>query len=85
MNSPVQVMEVLDAIHSVWSKRSVGKALLVVGLAVAVYQVYSKWQARRLLRQKIREKVVLITGASSGLGEGIYMCCNCQPLIISVC
>ena len=54
--------------HS-WAGRSLGKALLVVGLAVAAYQVYKRWKQRRAL-SRLSGKVVLITGASSGLGEG---------------
>lgn len=53
-----------------WAGRSVGKALLLIGLAVATYQVYKKWWQRRAL-SRLAGKVVLITGASSGLGEGI--------------
>ena len=53
-----------------WAERSLGKALLVVGLAVAAYQVYRRWRQRRAL-SRLCGKVVLITGASSGLGEGV--------------
>lgn len=55
-----------------WAGRSVGKAVLVIGLAVAAYQVYKRWKQRRALN-RLCGKVVLITGASSGLGEGIYV------------
>ena len=55
--------------HS-WAGRSVGKALLLVGLAVCLWQAYQRWRVRRAL-QRLAGKVVLITGASSGLGEGI--------------
>lgn len=56
--------------HS-WAGKSVGKALLLVGLAVCVWQAYRRWRERRALR-RLAGKVVLITGASSGLGEGVY-------------
>ena len=49
--------------------RNVGRALLLVGLAVCVYQAYRRWQARRVVK-RLAGKVVLVTGASSGLGEG---------------
>ena len=56
--------------HS-WAGRNVGRALLLVGLAVCVYQAYKKWRMRRAM-QRLAGKVVLITGASSGLGEGMW-------------
>ena len=52
-----------------WAGRSLGKALLLVGLAVATYQLYRRWRERRALN-RLAGKVVLVTGASSGLGEG---------------
>ena len=52
-----------------WPGRGLGKALLVLGLAVVAYQAYKRWKQRRAL-SRLRGKVVLITGASSGLGEG---------------
>jgi len=55
--------------HS-WAGKSVGKALLLVGLAVCVWQAYRRWRERRALR-RLAGKVVLITGASSGLGEAL--------------
>ena len=55
---------------SLWSGRSVGKALLVVGLAACLYQAWRKWYIKRLLFKRLGGKVVFITGASSGLGEG---------------
>ena len=62
---------IFKSLLSVWSDRSVGKALLVLGLAVCVYQAWRKWYIKRLIAKKLRGKVVLITGASSGLGEGV--------------
>ena len=46
-----------------------GKTLLMVGVALAAYQAYKRWRRRRAL-SRLSGKVVLITGASSGLGEG---------------
>lgn len=57
-------------LRSLLSPRSAGKALLLVGLAVCAYQLWRRWYVKRLVSQKFRGKVVLITGASSGLGEG---------------
>ena len=65
--------------HS-WAGRSLGKALLVVGLAVAAYQVYRRWRQRRAL-SRLSGKVVLITGASSGLGEGARVYCYKRALV----
>ena len=53
-------------LHCRWT---VGRVLLVVGLGVCVYQAYRQWRVRRSLA-RLRGRVVLITGASSGLGEG---------------
>ena len=61
------------AVRHSWAGRSVGKALLVIGLAVAAYQVYKRWRQRRA-QNRLAGKVVLITGASSGFGEGVYGC-----------
>lgn len=61
----------MEAIRDVWSRLSAGKAFLVAVSLVAIYQAYCKVRTRWLLRQRIRGKVVLITGASSGLGEGM--------------
>lgn len=60
----------LDAVQTMLGGRSVGKALLVAGLVLCLYQVYRRWYVGRLVASKFRGKVVLITGASSGLGEG---------------
>lgn len=60
-----------DVLRSLMAGRSVGKALLVVGLVVCIYQVWRKWYIRRQVVKRFRGKVILITGASSGLGEGM--------------
>ena len=59
----------LQAVRNLWSNRSIGKALLIFGLAACMYQAWRRWRARKQLC-RLRGKVVLITGASSGLGEG---------------
>lgn len=48
---------------------SVGKAVVLLGIVTCFYQLYSKWKRKRAIK-KLAGKVVLITGASSGLGEG---------------
>jgi hypothetical protein len=50
-----------------------GKALLILGLGACIYQLWAKWRTRRLISTRFQGKVVLITGASSGLGEGSYL------------
>ena len=63
-------MEVAShAVRQIWGGRSLGKTLLLLGVAVVAYQAYRRWRRRRAL-SRLRGKVVLITGASSGLGEG---------------
>ena len=63
-------MEVAShAVRQIWGGRSLGKTLLLLGMAVVAYQAYRRWRRRRAL-SRFRGKVVLITGASSGLGEG---------------
>lgn len=56
-------------IHNSLAGRNVGRVLLVIGIAVCAYQAYRRWRLRRAL-SRLAGKVVLITGASSGLGEG---------------
>lgn len=60
-------MELWQVLHCRWT---VGRVLLVVGLGVCVYQAYRQWRVRRSLA-RLRGRVVLITGASSGLGEAL--------------
>ncbi len=64
------ISSLLRFIVEVWSGRNVGKFLLLVTLAVCFYQAWKKWRLRRVIHRRVRGKVVLITGASSGLGEG---------------
>ncbi len=47
------------------------RAVAVLGLALASYRLARIWWIRRLMGQRVASKVVLITGASSGLGEGM--------------
>jgi dehydrogenase/reductase SDR family protein 7B len=64
-------MEVLSYVfRQMWTGRSLGKTLLMVGVALAAYQAYKRWRRRRAL-SRLSGKVVLITGASSGLGEAL--------------
>lgn len=58
-----------DVLRGLWGGRSLGRTLLLVGVVIAAYQAYKRWRRRRAIAQ-FRGKVVLITGASSGLGEG---------------
>ncbi len=65
------ISELFHSLSSSLAGRSgVGKVLLLVGLATCVYQVWRRWRTRQLVSKRFRGKVVLITGASSGLGEG---------------
>ncbi len=48
------------------------RAVAVLGLALAAYRLAKRWWVRRLIAKRVAGKVVLITGASSGLGEGSY-------------
>lgn len=49
---------------------SIGKAVVLVGIVACFYQLYRRWRRKRAIK-KLAGKVVLITGASSGLGEGM--------------
>ncbi len=60
------------------------RAVAVLGLALASYRLVRRWWMRRLMGQRVAGKVVLITGASSGLGEGTSSAC-CAWLCVCVC
>ncbi len=60
------------------------RAVAVLGLALASYRLVRRWWMRRLMGQRVASKVVLITGASSGLGEGTSSAC-CAWLCVCVC
>lgn len=64
-----KIAEVYRSLGFILCGRS-GKTLLVLGLVVCLYQVWRKWHTKRLVATKFQGKVVMITGASSGLGEG---------------
>ena len=51
--------------------RTIGQLLVVLVAVAAFYRAYKRWRTIRAIR-RIASKVVLITGASSGLGEGNY-------------
>ena len=49
--------------------RTVGQLLAATALIIVLVQAYRKWRTRKAVRN-LAGRVVLITGASSGLGEG---------------
>lgn len=52
--------------------RTFGQLLLLVATLTAIYKAFRKWRLRRAIR-RLSGKVILVTGASSGLGEGKKM------------
>ena len=50
--------------------RTFGQLLLLLAALAGAYSAYKKWKTYRAVR-RVAGKVVLITGASSGLGEGM--------------
>ncbi len=58
------------------------RAVALLGLALAAYRLAKRWWIRRLIAQRVAGKVVLITGASSGLGEGV---CTCVSVMSEEC
>jgi NADPH:quinone reductase-like Zn-dependent oxidoreductase len=55
---------------------SIGKAVVLLGIVTCFYQLYRRWKRMRAIK-KLAGKVILITGASSGLGEGM----NAEPYL----
>ena len=49
--------------------KTVGQLLVIFVTVAAFYRAYRRWKTYRAIR-RVAGKVVLITGASSGLGEG---------------
>ena len=60
---------------------NLGRAFVVITLIVCVYQIWIRWRERRAIERNIRGKVVLITGASSGLGEGTHILVSCVQFV----
>ena len=62
--------------------KTFGQLLLLVATLTAIYKAFRKWRLRRAIR-RLSGKVILVTGASSGLGEGKKMWLvieiNCCP------
>ena len=52
--------------------KTFGQLLLLVATLTALYKAFRKWRLRRAIR-RLSGKVILVTGASSGLGEGKKM------------
>ena len=65
--------EILTLIlYHAWADRGVAKLLLLFGLLVLLYRRYKSWKISRRYKS-IEGKVILLTGASSGLGEGMIL------------
>ena len=64
-------MAIFDCVLS-WSQGKISRVLLLVGLALCLHRVWRRWRGGKAMRG-VAGKVVLITGASSGLGEGMSM------------
>ena len=56
-------------LYYTWGDRGVAKLLLLCGVLLFCYRKYKAWRIRRRYKA-IEGKVILLTGASSGLGEG---------------
>ena len=67
-------MELLTFIlYYTWGDRGVAKLLLLCALLLFCYRKYRAWRISRRYKA-IEGKVILLTGASSGLGEGAELC-----------
>ena len=70
IQSKMEVAKQLVSSVRAW-RDNLGRAFVLITLIVCVYQIWRRWREKRAIRCNVRGKVVLITGASSGLGEGI--------------
>ena len=52
--------------------KTVGQFLVLLAGLTALYKTYRRWRTYKAVR-KLAGKVILITGASGGLGEGIQV------------
>jgi len=77
-------MEILTLVlYHVWGDRGVAKLLLLFGLLVLCYRKYKSWKISRRYKS-IEGKVILLTGASSGLGEGTIITIDNGTTILSM-
>ena len=59
-------------LYYTWGDRGVAKLLLLCAFLLFCYRKYRAWRISRRYKA-IEGKVILLTGASSGLGEGIKL------------
>jgi hypothetical protein len=71
----MEVAKLLVSSVRAW-RDNLGRAFVVITLIVCVYQIWIRWREKRAIERNVRGKVVLITGASSGLGEGTHFWCR---------
>jgi len=64
------VLSLLQGFVAASGTRNAGKFLALVTIVACIYQAWRKWYVKKVVLKRLRGKVVLITGASSGLGEG---------------
>lgn len=63
--------------------KTFGQYVVLLIAVVAAYRAYKRWRTYKAIR-KVAGKVVLVTGASSGLGEGtiLFVCAEVWLIIV---